>query len=106
MKFDINQVLKQMLDAIAGTAKNDLPILKETGKIFLISRKERLGQLATFHISGAIDEEFFKNRLEDEKLLLESELHALKIMTMATAQRAANAAIEVFSKAVLSAIVF
>lgn len=105
MKFDIDEVLKQMLDAIVGTAKNDLPILKETAEIFSISRKERLEQLAAFRLSGAIDAEFFKNRLEDEKLLLESELHALKIITKASAQQAANAAIDVLSKAVLSAIV-
>ncbi|MDB5119845.1 MAG: hypothetical protein JWN56_1063 [Sphingobacteriales bacterium] len=104
MKFDIDEVIKQMIGVIKDTVDTDSPVLKETANIFLSAKKERLGQLVAFRISGEINEQFFASRMADEQLILESELHAMRIITKAVAQRAANAAIDVLSKAVLSAI--
>ena len=43
-------------------------------------------------------------RMKDEQLLLQSELHAITIVTLAAAQRAARAALQVFTRAVDKAL--
>lgn len=44
------------------------------------------------------------SRLEDEKLIVETELHAIAVITKAIAQKAANAAMDVLEKAVKVAV--
>jgi hypothetical protein len=51
-----------------------------------------------------LSQEKFESRLADEKLVLEAELHAVAVISKAIAQRAANAAIDVLTKAVSAAI--
>ena len=50
------------------------------------------------------ENEFFVKRLADEKKILESELHALAVISKSMAQKAANAAIDVLENAVFKAI--
>jgi hypothetical protein len=42
--------------------------------------------------------------MKDEQLLLQSELHAITIVTLAAAQRAARAAMQVFTRAIDKAL--
>ncbi|WP_372771939.1 hypothetical protein [Mangrovibacterium sp.] len=67
-------------------------------------RKERLELLAKLRITGEITHDRFLSRLEDEKLVMEAELHALTVVSKAIAQRAANAAIDTLCAAVNTAI--
>jgi hypothetical protein len=55
-------------------------------------------------LNNEINQKFFQKRLEDEKKIMESELHAVAIVTKAAAQRAANAALDILSKAVTQLI--
>lgn len=100
MAFDMNEVVAQMLGAIKTTVKEDWKLVKDSAGSFLQSRKERLDLLASLRLNNEISQKFFIKRLEDEKKILESELHAVAVITKAAAQRAANAAIDVLSKAV------
>ncbi|MEO6219905.1 MAG: hypothetical protein ABIO81_05720 [Ginsengibacter sp.] len=100
MKFNINEVLAQMIRAIKGEVKEDFPLVKGTANDFLQSRKLRLELLASLRLKNQISEEFFEDRLADEKDILESELHAIAIIGKVAAQNAANAAMAVLQKAV------
>jgi hypothetical protein len=104
MAFDINEVVAEMVGAVKTTVKNDWQLVKETAGTFLQTRKDRLELLASLRLNNEISQKFFLKRLEDEKKILESELHAVAIITKAMAQRAANAAIDVLSKAVSTVI--
>ncbi len=100
MAFDINEVIAQMLGAVKISVKDDWKLVKETASAFLQTRKDRLELLASLRLNNEISKKFFLKRLEDEKKILESELHAVAIITKAIAQRAANAALDVLSNAV------
>ncbi|MGZ5219145.1 MAG: hypothetical protein ACXWWD_04225 [Chitinophagaceae bacterium] len=104
MAFDTNEVVAQMLGAVKTSVKDDWKLVKETASIFLQTRKDRLELLASLRLNNEISQKFFLKRLEDEKKIMESELHAVAIITKAAAQRAANAAIDVLGKAVTKLI--
>ena len=100
MKFDINETLDQMLAAIKGSVGENWPQVKATASQFLENKKERLNLLAELRIAGDLSHEKFMSRLEDEKLIAEAELNALKVLSKAMAQDAANAGISVLEKTV------
>lgn len=100
MKFEINEVLADMLGAIKKVAKENWDLLKVTASDFMQSRKLRFELLVSLRLENQISQEFFEARLKDEKDILQSELHAVAVITKATAQKAANAAIGVLEKAV------
>jgi hypothetical protein len=68
------------------------------------SEKESLKELGEAKLRGDIDQAVFDREIEREKKVVEAELLTIKIMTKALAQKAVNAAIEVFVKAVKAAI--
>lgn len=100
MEFDINEVLSEMLSAVKGTVEDNWDEVKSVANEFLQRRKERLELLAELTLTGDLPLEKLKSRLEDEKLLLEAELHAIAIISKAIAQKAANAALDVLYKAI------
>lgn len=104
MKFDLNEVLSQMADAASGELMGNWKIVRFKFNNFLESRKERLDLLTSLRLQNEISEEFFQQRLTDEKDILTSELHAIAVINKVTAQNAANAAITVLQKAVHAAI--
>lgn len=104
MDFDINEVVAQMIAAIKGEIKDDWKVVKSTVNSFLQSKKDRLELLASLRLANQINEKDFNQRLKNEELILESELHAIAVITKVTAQNAANAAIDVLSNAVSKAL--
>jgi hypothetical protein len=104
MAFNINEVVAEMLAAIKSSVKEDWSIVKEPISGFLQDKKDRLELLTSLRIKKQISVEFFNLRLKDEKKILESELHAIAILTKVAAQNAANAAIDVLQSAVNAAV--
>ena len=104
MQFDINEVASNMLAAIKNSVKDDWKKVKEAATNFLQDNKSRLGLLANSRLSNEISDEGFLARLGDEKMILESQLHAIAILSKVAAQNAANAAIDVLSAAVSKAL--
>ena len=104
MSFNINETLAQMAAAVKGTVTEDWPQVKQVTNQFLTNRKERLSLLSDLTISGDITKDQFLSRLEDEKLCLQAELHAVAVVGLALAQKAANAAIDVLENAVMKAL--
>jgi len=87
MAFDMNETLADMLGSIKTTVKDNWNLVKDTANAFLQSKKDRLELLASLRIQNEISKEFFLKRMEDEKKILESELHAVAVITKAIAQR-------------------
>jgi hypothetical protein len=104
MSFDLNEVIKDMIDAVKATVQAKWKNVKDPATSYIESRKDRLEFLASARLNNEIDEDFFQKRLKDEKKILESELLSLKIVSTAIAQKAANAALEVLSKAIRTAL--
>ena len=104
MPFDIDLTLNHMLDAVKTCVGKNWDAVKNIVSENMQNRKQRLQMLADMRINGEIDEDGLLSRLDDEKRLMDSELHALSILTKAMAQQAANAAIDVFRKAILAVI--
>lgn len=104
MNFDINEVVAEMLSVVKNTVSENWTEVKSVMNQFIQRRKERLKLLAELRISGELSQEKFESRLEDEKLVLEAELHAIAVISKAIAQKASNAALEVLGKAVKLAI--
>lgn len=104
MKFDIEQTINDMLAAIKGVVTDNWDEMKTVASEFLKRRKDRLKMIAEMRISGELSQEKFESRLNDEKLIAEAELNAVAVVSKAVAQKAANAAMDVLSKAVKGVI--
>jgi hypothetical protein len=102
MAFDINEVVSGMIGAVKGSVGEGWPEVKSMISSFMQSRKARLELLATLRLTNQLSDADVAGYLEDEKLLLDSELHNVAIISKAIAQRAANAAIDVLQNAILS----
>jgi gas vesicle protein len=104
MSFDIDAILKDMANAIKDVVKDDWENVSGYAKQILQNEKEALKELAEDRISGAITDEELKSEMEAEKTTIEAELKAVQVMAKAMAERAANAALDVFYKAIKAAI--
>lgn len=98
--MDFNEIMAQMAAAVKAVVKKDWDVVKSTTNDFLMYSKERLQLLVSLRQNNEISEKSFKQRLKNEELLLESDLHAIAIIKKAVAQNAANAAINVLEKAI------
>lgn len=104
MNFDINETLAQMIDAVKTTLGDNWEFAKQTVNDFFQSRKARLDLLTSLRLDGEISENFFEKRMADEKDILESEMHAVAIISKVAAQNAANAAIDILTNAIKGAL--
>ena len=104
MSFDIETVLGDMLTAVKDSVDADWDDVKSYAKQVLENEKETLAELAEQRLRGKITEEELKSEFDDEKDTIEAELKAIQVMTKAMAQRAANAAMDVLSKAIKAAL--
>jgi hypothetical protein len=104
MSFNIETVLKDMGVAAKKTLEKDLGEIEDFSKEILEEEEESLELIAKERVAGRWSEEKFNRELGREKKVIEAELLTIEIMTKAAAQRAVNAAIEVFVKAVKAAL--
>ena len=104
MSFDIENVLKDMATAINESVKDDIGEIKDYANTILENEKESLKELGKARVLGQISDEVFDSEIKREKKVVETELLTIQIMTEAAAQKAVNAAIEVFVSAVRAAI--
>jgi hypothetical protein len=100
MKIDIEATLKEMLTVIKDTAANDWQKIRSAATEALERHKFRLELLANQRINNEIDEDFLKNRLEDEKDILMADIDAEIIIAKASLQNAINGAMKVLEKAI------
>lgn len=104
MSFDINSVVADMTAAVTNIAKEEGGDVSDSAKRILDAEKESLKELSEARLKGEIDDTIFERELEREKKVVEAELLTITIMTKAMAQKAVNAALDIFVKAVKIAI--
>ncbi len=104
MSFDVNAVLKDMGAAMKETLQKDLGDIEDFGQDILDEEKESLELMGKERVAGRWSKEKFDKELAREKKVIQVELLTIEIMTKAAAQRAVNAAIDVFVKAVKAAL--
>jgi hypothetical protein len=104
MSFNIDSVIKDMGAVIKSSVKDDVGDIKDYADEILLNEKESLKELGAARLTNQISEAVFKSEVEREKKVVEAELMTISIMTKAAAQRAVNAAINVFVDAVMKAI--
>jgi len=104
MNLDINNVIDDVLAAIKGTVVDNHDKVESVAKQFMIQNKETLILIAELRVSGELNDEDFKSRMEDQKLVLEAQFNALQVISKAIAQQTANAAIDVLEKAITAAV--
>lgn len=63
-----------------------------------------MNQIALLRLSGQLTDEELQSEIEDEKDTVQAQLLALKVLNKATAQKAANAALNVLYNAVIAAL--
>ncbi|TQV77242.1 hypothetical protein FLL45_04660 [Aliikangiella marina] len=100
MSFDLEELLKSMV-AAAGEELADIgeDVSAELKQV-LDNEKESLEMLKEAIVSGDIELSEFDEEVEREKLVVKAELLTIKIMVEAAAERAINAAFEVFTDTV------
>ena len=104
MSFDIESILEDMVNAISDSVKDDVGEIKEYADTIIKNEKESLKELGEARVLDEITDEVFDREIEREKKVVETELLTIRLMTEAAAQKAVNAAIEVFVAAVKAAI--
>jgi len=104
MSLNINAVLKDMTQAIVDSVKEEAGDIKDYAKEILDNEIDTLKDLGEARINKVIDKKVFDREIEREKMVVEAELLTIQIMTKAMAEKATNAAIEVFVNAVKTAI--
>jgi len=104
MSFDIDRVLTEMAGTIAGAVNDGSGDIKDTVVQLLKSERETLKDLGDALLRNEIDDAVFHQEIEREKKVIEAELLTVQLMTKALAERAVNAAIDVFVKAVKLAV--
>ena len=100
MNFDFDAVFNDMVIAMNNAVKDDVGDIKEYAKTVLKNEKDSLKELAEARKEGEISDAEFDRELKREKKVVEAELLTVQIITKAAAQKAVNAAIDVFVNAV------
>lgn len=104
MNFEINEVINNMKNAAVDSVKDDVEIIPGYLDRVFENEKEALKELTEARLTGEISEAEFRHELERLKLVFETEMLTVKIITKTAAQKAVNAAIAVLEKAVNTAI--
>lgn len=104
MNLDVNKVIADVLSVLKGTVENNQDKVESVAKQFVLQNKDTLLLIAQLRLKGELTDEDVKSRLEDQKLVLEVQFNALQVVTKAIAQQAANAAIDILEKAVMTAV--
>lgn len=104
MSFDIDRVLTEMAGTIAGVVKDGTGDINDGVLQILNTEREVLKDLRDALLRNEIDDTIFKREIEREKKVIETELLTVQIMAKALVERAVNAAIDIFVKAVSLAI--
>jgi len=104
MNFNIETVATDMLSVMKGTLPDSWTKVEGVARRFMHDRENRLKHLAESYLKNEITQQKLESRLEDEKIILEAEIEALKVISKALAQKAVNAAFEVLNKAIITAL--
>lgn len=98
MNWDIT--INDMLEAMQQHLDKDWPKMKNATAGFLQQRYERLSKMHELYHTGDLEKNFLYLRLLEEELLLQSEMNALAITSIAAIRRATRAAFRVLIRSI------
>ena len=100
MSIDIGAILQTAVGAATDAVKKTAPQVEDFLREIAKGHEAAIKSLADALADGDIDEDTFKDEMDDEAKTLEAELQAVAVLTKAIAQRAINA----FRKALIDGI--
>ena len=100
MSIDFGAILETALGAATNAVKDTAPQIEDFLREIAHGHEAAIKSLADAFADGDIDEDTFRNEMDDEAKTLEAELQAVAVMAKAIAQRAINA----FRKALIDGI--
>jgi len=104
MNFDMETTLQDMLAAMEPILEDEWDNLKEYCEAKLRDNGEILQELAALRSQGELTDEEVKKEIRRETKVLEAQMQARMVHLKASAQKAMNAASEVFITAVKAAM--
>lgn len=102
--FDVNTILNDMAEAVQKTAAGEAGKINGYAERIMANEKTALEELAQARRFEEISDEEFLDEVEREKQVVQAELLTLQIMSKAMAQKAVNAAMDIFVNAVKLAL--
>jgi hypothetical protein len=104
MAFDIGAVLKDMLSAAGDVLKDEALNVKQCLKAAIEAEKDALDEIGKARLAKKITAKEMQSQLADEKDALKAALLVCQVKSRMVAQKAANAAADVFANAVKAAL--
>lgn len=104
MSFNLEQTLKDMLNAAKGVFAEEWPMIKDDMKRVLEDEKNALRDIAEARLRCEINDEELEEQLKDEKEAFQAGLSMVSASTKATIQRAIDDVSKVFWSAVKTAV--
>lgn len=104
MAFDLSAVLSEMADVVHTTAAEETGKISGYAQTIVAKEKASLDELVQARLANDLSDQELLDEVEREKMVVHAELLSLEIMSKATAQKAVNAAMNVFITAVKLAI--
>ncbi|ALP53336.1 hypothetical protein Tel_09315 [Candidatus Tenderia electrophaga] len=98
--MDIEKILRDMAQAANNAVKDDVGEITEYAKQIIDNEKQSLEELGKARLRGEIDDAIFDSEVERQKKVVEVEMLTIQIMTKAAAQKAVNAALDTFKRAI------
>lgn len=94
MNLNVDEIFQGMLSAMRMHISSGVGELEAYASRYMERRKHRLAEIARLYADKLITTDQMTEELRDEAQLLEAQLLAIKAMSKAVAQKAANAAID------------
>jgi hypothetical protein len=102
--FDIGEVLKEMIAAAGKVIGAEAPKVKDCVKAAIKDEKDALRSIARARLAKKIDDDGVKEHIAEEKEALKVALLVCQIQGKVATQKAINAALRVFNKALKAAV--
>jgi hypothetical protein len=104
MSIDIDAILQTAVGAATQAVRKAAPQVEDFLREIAKGHEEAIKSLAEALANGDINEDTFKDEMDDEGETLESELQAVAVLTKAIAQRAINAFRDAIGKGISAAV--
>jgi glucan phosphorylase len=104
MDFDFKAVSAAMLAAMRDVFSADWKKVRATSEKFKQKYEESLQRLIERRLNNEITEEEYEQYLKEKATILQAQIDALKVVKIATTQKAINAALKELETVVIKAI--
>ena len=104
MKFNIDEIIKDMVNASFNVIKNEVPKKQKEVKKIFDEHKKSFEEILEKRITGQYTDSDVQYFLKQREKLLKIKLYGLNIESKINAEKAVNASIDVFNRAIKKVI--